>query len=120
MTQKLEALWKRAAIELAIDVVAPFSLKVANDTIILDACFFVKNFGAKNGMLIFNDYSEIKPYINDIKLKDYGFSIIDEPTKEGEFFIEDYMDVLSDWGWTGDDSERPIWFRDSPEQLESE
>ncbi|HWV16075.1 MAG TPA: hypothetical protein VN030_11660 [Cellvibrio sp.] len=106
--QQLQLMWKKAAVQLAIELVAPFEFNIS-DTFSLHACFLVKDFGAENGMLVFNSYLEIKPYLGEIKQAGYGFSIMADPEQENEFASGDYMEVLGDWGWTGKPESKPSW-----------
>ncbi len=107
MAKNLEAVWIRVSDELGIEIEAPFSL-LMTDGSNLNAGFIVKYFGGTCGMLIFKNYREVKPYINEIKNKGYGFSILDEPEME-YINIDDYIDVLRDWGWSGDVNRKPNW-----------
>lgn len=108
MTQRLDELWRMVSTRLELELTIPFSLEISAD-VVLNACFLIKNFGARNGMLIFKDYSEVKPYLHEIQRRGYGFSILDEPSEHEKIDINDYICVLEDWGWFGNQDKKPSW-----------
>ncbi len=107
MQKQLIDAWMQAAVELGINIVAPFSLTASGETI--DADVWVKDFGAERGMLIFSEYSKIKNFTNDIVDQGYGYTILDPPRPDEVFDKNEYIEMLSDWGWSSDDKDRPLW-----------
>lgn len=106
--------WEEAASDLALDIVTPFEVDLGNKRH-LPVEFLVKNFGARNGMLIVTDYALIKPHLEKLESLGYGFSVFDEPRDPaGEVYDRDiFIHILSDWGWTGIEANRPAWLIDS-------
>jgi len=76
----------------------------------LKALFLVKHFGAPNGMLIFGNYEEVSPYIDEVVSAGYGFSVLDEPLEREEYDKGEYIEILLDWGWSGNMEEKPSWY----------
>lgn len=74
------------------------------------------DFGAPNGMLISDSDRARAIGAKGHKLvfsKGYGYSSWDEPA-DGKSFdpdcdLESFIEVFSDWGWSGDESKRPKW-----------
>lgn len=103
--------WQIAQRELKLEIVAPFEVTLPNGTT-LEAAFLVRHFGAKNGMLVFTDYRNVGPYDQEIVNLGYGYSVIDGD--DGSYAREDFIDVLCDWGWSGDKARKPKWLRPPP------
>lgn len=57
----------------------------------------VPDIGAKNGMLVFEDYESIRKDLAELAALDYGFSIMDEPSSDEEFDLESFKEVFADW-----------------------
>ena len=62
-------------------------------------------------MLIFTNYDDVSPYVNEIVEAGYGFSVLGEPGENENYELEEYMELLADWGWTGDDELKPDWLQ---------
>lgn len=108
MFAKLLQFWQKAASDLGLQITAPFSLSLASGHK-LEATILIHQFGGIKGMLIFTSYEEVSPFVNEIVNAGYGFSILDEPGDNEDYNKEEYMELLADWGWGGDDEGRPIW-----------
>lgn len=108
MLTRLLQFWQKAAADLGLQLIAPFSLLLTSGKK-LDAIFLIKNFGATNGMLIFGNYDEIFPYVDEIVEAGYGFSILDEPMANENYSKDEYIALLADWGWSGDVELKPEW-----------
>lgn len=103
--------WQVAERDLKLEIVAPFEVTLLSRTI-LRAEFLVRHFGAKNGMLVFTDYRLVRPYDEELVNLGYGYSVMD---RDNESYVrEDFIDVLSDWGWSGDKARKPIWLKPHP------
>lgn len=102
--------WQSAGIELGIEVVSPFQLVLQNG-ITLKIDLLIKNFGAEHGMLIVTDYNLISKFTDDIVNMGYGYSTMSEPLPKQLYNKENYIDVLIDWGWSGDLSNVPKWIK---------
>jgi hypothetical protein len=113
---KLLEKWEKARDDLGLEIVAPFEVELSDKTKVC-ANFLVKNFGAKNGMLIFTDYAIVRPYHNELSSLGYGFSVLDEPRNAANeiYVCEDFIEMLSDWGWSGDKALKPEWIIDLDE-----
>ncbi|EMF92736.1 hypothetical protein [Leptospira santarosai] len=108
MYTKLQKIWKDAAENLNLEVEIPFSI-ILVDNLKINVSILLKNFGAKNGMLITTNYEDIEPYIEKIYEAGYGFSTLNEPSENEQYSRKDFIELLSDWGWTGDVNLKPEW-----------
>ncbi|MGQ2802265.1 hypothetical protein ACT54M_18000 [Leptospira santarosai] len=108
MYTNLQKIWKDAAESLDLEVEIPFSI-ILSDNLKINVPVLLKNFGAKNGMLITTNYEDIEPYIEKIYEVGYGFSTLDEPPENEQYSRKDFIELLSDWGWTGDVNLKPEW-----------
>lgn len=100
--------WKRAAVDLGIDVIAPFEAQFSDGSL-LKVSALVKDFGAARGMLVAADFQVLKPYTDKIVEAGYGFS--SNLGSGPDEYDRDYMiEVLEDWGWSGGSArKRPDW-----------
>ncbi|MFQ3858023.1 hypothetical protein ACLK29_19105 [Leptospira kirschneri] len=108
MYTKLQKIWKDAAKNLNLEVEIPFSIILA-DNLKINVSVLLKNFGAKNGMLIITNYEDVEPYLEKIYEAGYGFSTLSEPSENEQYSRKDFIELLSDWGWTGDVNLKPEW-----------
>ena len=108
MHEKLLEFWQKAASDLGLQLISPFCLLLGSGHQ-LDAIVLIKQFGATKGMLVFGDYQEVAPYVDEVVAAGYGFSVLDEPLKNEEYNKEEYVDLLKDWGWSGEKESSPDW-----------
>jgi len=110
---KLLEKWMTAQRDLGLDIVAPYAVRLS-DTVELRAEFLVKNFGGPTGMLVIKNYAQVKPYLESLQSLGYGFSVLEEPKDKlnQTYDRETVIDILSDWGWTGPQADKPQWLRD--------
>lgn len=107
MKNNLIFIWETAAKDLALTIVTPFYL-IMNDGNRLAIDILVKNYGTKNGMLIVSDYNSINNYQDEIINSGYGYSAMSAP-EDNEYDKNRIIEVLRDWGWTGETLEKPVW-----------
>ena len=111
---KLIEIWKKAAQDLGLDLQTPFSLQLPSGTQI-NATLLVRNFGARNGMLIFTRSQEVWDARSELADQGYGFSVWSVPGMDEVYVRNGYIEVLSDWGWAGPPGKKPTWLLDLPE-----
>ena len=107
---RLQTAWLTAAEELDLDVVIPYELKTK--TFSLTAQVLLKNFGGKQGTLIVSDFGIIEPFRDQVIKLGYGFSTLTEPDRDWPFTGEEkeaFIEMIAEWGWTGDPDEEPEW-----------
>jgi hypothetical protein len=107
---KLLSKWEAAREDLGLEIIAPFCLKIGNK-VSIQAEFLVKNFGASNGMLVVTDYAMVEGYGKQLSSLGYGFSVLEEPSNKANeaYDREIFIGMLSEWGWSGVESEKPDW-----------
>jgi hypothetical protein len=101
--------WEMVRDDLGIEIVAPYVVDLG-DGKKLSVPILVKHFGHKQGMLVVSDFQDLKPYENQVWAMGYGMSVLEEPTEP--YDREVMIELLSDWGWTGDPARKPAWVRD--------
>ena len=107
---RLQTAWRVAAKELDLEIVVPYELKTKAFSV--TAQVLLKNFGGEKGMLIVSDYRIIEPHRNEVIKLGYGFSTMTEPEQNWPFTGEEkeaFIEMLDEWGWTGDPDEEPEW-----------
>jgi len=109
-SSRLQTAWLTAARELDLDIKVPFELKAK--TFSLTAQVLLKNFGGDAGMLIVSNYRVIEPFRDQIIKMGYGFVTMAEPERDWPFTGEEkeaFIEMLAEWGWTGDPDAEPEW-----------
>ncbi len=101
-------MWQIAANDLNLEIITPFILMLSSG-VEIEAEFLLKNFGAFKGMIVINKYDQVSGYVDEIVNEGYGFSVLDEPFENEQYSRDDYIEILSDWGWSGDKSNKPSW-----------
>lgn len=94
--------------DLGLEIKAPYVIAVHTDKTLAAECLVV-NFGDRNGMLVFTNYDVVKPHREQLQNLGYGYSVLEQPKANEDYVREDFIDLLSDWGWTGDSAVRPKW-----------
>jgi hypothetical protein len=105
---RLLLLWGEAASDLNLEIVSPFRLPLDSGNE-LDAALLVCHFGAARGMLVFSEYDRVAPFLEEVVDAGYGFTVLDEPRPEESYVREEYVDLLRDWGWSGEPGREPDW-----------
>jgi hypothetical protein len=102
--------WEAARDDLGLEIVAPYDLRITGN-VAVRAEVLVRNYGARNGMLIVTDYAVIQPWLKPLEALGYGFSTLEEPTGDGREAYDrgTFIEMLSDWGWSGPEAEKPEW-----------
>ncbi len=104
----LKEMWKLAAADLNINVSFDHVLHLKEGASIR-AEVLVRDFGAANGMLIFCSYDQLADYDSEIIDAGYGYSIMCIPAKDECYQRKPMIELLEDWGWTGNEQGRPRW-----------
>lgn len=105
----LQKNWLQVSEDLNLEMIPDFTLELrsSNGVVVIKTELFVKSFGMLKGMLLITDYDVISAHVCDLIQMGYGFSILNEN--------DDFSDrgacvnLLKDWGWSGDESLRPDW-----------
>ena len=103
--------WQRAKKDLGIEFVAPYELEI-HPGVRIRADLWVPQFGGKEGTLVVTEYSGIEPHLSRIRELGYGFSVLEEPSRPESYDRATFIDMLSDWGWTGQPEKKPGWVRE--------
>jgi|SRR5580658_8925955 hypothetical protein len=102
--------WKMAARELGIEVVAPFAFSV--DGRIHECLAWVAHFGRQKGIVVVGacppDFVTDRTLMMDADYEGYQWSALDMRTYS-VFNREDFIEALTDWGFTGPENRRPGW-----------
>jgi hypothetical protein len=106
--KKLLSWLVQACDELGLHVDPDFTITLDGKHMV-HAVARVRGLGAENGMLVISDYEEARDHLAEITRAGYGFSILDEPSSQGEYDLESYAQVFRDWGWSGVETQRPLW-----------
>lgn len=102
------ACWSSALSELNIIVDEMFLQELGVKTL-LGKVPLLKNFGGKNGMVLFPSGTMVLALHQLLLDQGYGYSVIDCPNSPIESYKNDLVLLLKDWSWTGAESEKPEW-----------
>jgi hypothetical protein len=105
---KVLTIWQQASNDLGLDIVAPFVLQLPSG-VQINAIFFLKNFGAQEGMLIVSKFDDVSQYVDELTQAGYGFSVLSKYRSDTNYVRDNIVDVLRDWGWSGPPDSRPAW-----------
>jgi len=103
----LEQKWRRISKDLGIVIEAPFVVTLPEGRSII-APVLVKNFGGRSGMIIVEDFSAVRDHTVALWDLGYGYSTLSPPSSD-EYDRDSIVDMLTDWGWSGDEANRPSW-----------
>ena len=109
---KLEQLWNLAKDDLGLDIEAHFSLVLPIKNITITSELLLKNFGVKKGMLIFTRVQDLQGLGKEIVQEGYGYSVLSEPSQTRTYKRDEFITLLSDWGWSGPPEKRPSWMKE--------
>lgn len=101
-------IWTTAAMDLGLEIKAPYVIAVAPNTVLI-AEFLLKNFGGPKGILIFTDIDLVWQHKDELAKLPYGYSVLQVPNDDDVYEREEFIEMLSDWTWTGDSAMRPKW-----------
>ncbi|HID99943.1 MAG TPA: hypothetical protein EYP59_06605 [Thiotrichaceae bacterium] len=110
MKDKFIEIWQEAAHDLGLEIVVSFSLKLPSGKKI-NTDLLLRHFGDEQGMLIVRNYKKVKFWGDEISEQGYGFSVLSDSSKEEMYVKAEFIDLLIDWGWSGQDSEQPEWLK---------
>ena len=109
--------WEIACEDLGFEMTAPYEVDVG-DAKKLNIPIFLKDFGGKSGMLIVTQFDEIEPHRAQLFKLGYGYSTVSQSKRPAaeSYDRETFIEMLSDWGWSGDPSKKPGWIIQSKEE----
>jgi hypothetical protein len=110
---KLVEKFELARDDLGLVIVAPYEVTLPSGNSVR-ADLLLKHFGGRLGMLVFATAGGVAPYGDDLYDLGYGISVLSEPD-EVKYDRASFIEMLSDWGWTGSDSDKPAWLKPPPE-----
>lgn len=97
---------------LGLDVVAPCTVKLAPGKEVV-ATALIRGFGARNGMLVVEDYQQVEELLEAIRMAGFGFSVLRGRREGAALDVDGFINVLRDWGWNGDQGTEPNWLTNS-------
>jgi hypothetical protein len=105
---KLQNDLKRACKELGLTIKVPFHLTVRPGKKI-SAQALLPQLGAPKGMIVVNDFDDLRGVTSELLCMGYGYSTLDEPSPSEQFDLESYVEMFSDWGWGNLSERKPDW-----------
>ena len=99
--------WQMAADDLGLDIQAPYEVDLSNGEKIT-APVLISNFGGEKGMLILTDDDVFWKHHETLTDRGFGVSVSEETTP---YDRDEFIDMLSDWGWEGGPDNRPVWLK---------
>lgn len=99
----------RAAGELGIKIVINQAIDLSGNCKFLAPILFPQ-FGASKGTLVLNsDDNYAIELIEELRNLGFTASSFLPPEPDEKFDIDSYIEMFSDWGWTGSEESRPKW-----------
>jgi hypothetical protein len=104
--------WISAAKDLGIEVACPYDLDSQGRT--YQYVVLIKYFGSPKGTLVFPlAYRLDEAAVEHGAQKGYFVSSLNEESY-GRYDRQLFIDTLNDWGYFGEESERPQWYTGEP------
>ncbi len=105
----LQEFLMRAAKELGIKINVGYVVMLSDGRSLVSQAL-VRDLGGPKGTLIFCCPDRITDDIRgDLVAQGFGISTFSEPLSGEIFDIASYSEMFSDWGWVGDEDEKPSW-----------
>jgi hypothetical protein len=106
--KKMINAWEKAAKDLGIEIEVPFHFNGEEFPLL------IKYFGSRKGTVIL-DIDDIAIADDQIS-KDYYWSGLN-PANYTQYNREKFIDTLEDWGWYGENSNKPCWYTGKYNQI---
>jgi len=113
VTDIVAHVWREAASDLGVDLVAPYLLVAPTGTHSVDCLAYVRNFGSPAGTIVFGRDSTSREGRSLAQQLGLYWSEIQEgsyATYDREVFIA----TFNDWGWFGAADDAPEWYSGAP------
>ena len=101
-------LWRVAAADLGFSVESPFNVKVSEGPMI-QVDVLVCGFGGVKGTLLLSSEQLTQNISRELISLGYGYSVLDEIRAMDEYKRDDFIEILSEWGWAGAEDNCPSW-----------
>ncbi|EPF27199.1 hypothetical protein HMPREF1221_00002 [Treponema socranskii subsp. paredis ATCC 35535] len=101
--------WIICAEDLKIDIQIPFYIEINKSEI---ETILFKNFGNRNGTIVFNSFDKLNRIQDSFnkRYKNYNMAVFDYSLLNYKTDIRKaIIEMLSEWGWTGQEKEKPSW-----------
>lgn len=99
----------RAADELGVRVMIGYVVTLSDGRKLTSQALF-PDFGSTFGTLVFRSEDAIDSDARrDIVKQGYGMSTFSDPLPNEEFNVDNYAEMLAEWGWTRAEAEKPEW-----------
>jgi hypothetical protein len=89
---------ERACAAFGLEIERDYLLPVGN-SIFVKSVASISDTNRKRVMLIFENYADVSPYIDQVLAAGFGFSILSQPNPNEPFDISVYLDMFRDWGF---------------------
>jgi hypothetical protein len=106
----LASMWREAASDLGLEIVAPFSAHLGPAGRV-DVAVLLRDFGADRGMLLVSDYTTVEQHAQRLVEAGFGYSVMSEPDPSERYSRDYIIEILEDWGWSGPPDRRPTWLK---------
>jgi hypothetical protein len=113
MTEALSEVWRLAALDLDVEVIAPFEFPGAESGEVARCVAFVAGFGSPEGTVVVGRHASTGHVRALADARGMFLSMVDEQAFE-EYDRVLFIDTLNDWGWHGGEKDPPGWFTGKP------
>jgi hypothetical protein len=110
MTERLERAAKELDLEIQLD---PWIRLKRGDSVRAHALF--PHLGGPGGMAVFS-LGQSKDLLTEESTDGIGFAFLSEPHRSEGFDIDAWLEVFTDWGWSGSPEIRPTWMLSSDDE----
>lgn len=107
----LQRHWRHLASQYGLRVDTPFTLHVGGREVTVPVR--LRDFGGRHGMLLVTQSALVLPLSEDLVALGFGYSCLDAPEDPETVHHESLVDMLADWGWSGEGTP-PAWLPHAP------
>ena len=100
--------WAQAAQELGVTLISP---PVTIPSGLEMYPMLVPYFGTEKGTFVFSEMQP-KSVVDELRDNGYTCSIFSQCPEGYRVSVENLVEILSDWGWSGPENRRPSWVKD--------
>ncbi len=101
----------RAANELGVRIKVGHVARLTDGTSLPTKALF-PDLGSAAGTIVLSSDDVIEASIRrDLIAQGFSISAFSEPLANEEFDVASYAEMFSEWGWTGDNDQKPEWMR---------
>jgi hypothetical protein len=108
------AAWREAALDLGIEIVAPYEITDLASGETIECIAYVREFGSQGGTIVVPQRDHSLGHIRSIAKSMGVFCSLMSESGYAPYRRDLFLATLNDWGWFGDKDHPPTWYTGQP------